>query len=244
MLTLIIPDIHNHIGHIEPHIQKLSTSYNFDRIIFLGDYFDQFHDGPADAERTAQWLKSSLQHSNRIHLIGNHDMPYLVGRSTQQLECPGYSVEKDERINNVLTVTDWQQLRPACINQGWLLSHAGFSSKTFLKPLHDANLPTAEELLETAEREFVRLKSGEFSYFFALGSRMCDTYPGGITWADWRDDFTPIEGINQIVGHTPDYNPRKKKHVRSQNHCIDAAGTIFGLLTDGEFSTIKRKTIK
>jgi hypothetical protein len=40
--------------------------------------------------------------------------------------------------------------------------------------------------------------------FFGCGrSRGGSFAKGGITWQDFDTDFVPIEGVNQIVGHTP-----------------------------------------
>ena len=78
--TLIIPDVHNATERVEEVISEQGAGC--DRIMLLGDYFDQFHDTPADAERVARWLMASTQDSRRIHLLGNHDLPYLAGEMT------------------------------------------------------------------------------------------------------------------------------------------------------------------
>ena len=60
--TIIIPDIHNDYHTAEKIIKK----ENPDKIIFLGDYFDDFYDTIKDVTK---WLVKSLQQKNRIHLI-------------------------------------------------------------------------------------------------------------------------------------------------------------------------------
>ena len=60
--TIIIPDIHNDYFTAEKIIKK----ENPNKIIFLGDYFD---DTVKDLENTAKWLVKSLKQENRIHLI-------------------------------------------------------------------------------------------------------------------------------------------------------------------------------
>lgn len=49
---LIVPDIHNDYHTAEMIIKK----ENLDKIIFLGDYFDDFYDTVKDAANVAKWL--------------------------------------------------------------------------------------------------------------------------------------------------------------------------------------------
>ena len=79
--TIIISDIHNDYFTAEKIIKK----ENPDKIIFLGDYFDDFDDTVKDSENTAKWLVKSLKQENRIHLIGNHDLSYMTDNSN--LKC-------------------------------------------------------------------------------------------------------------------------------------------------------------
>jgi len=44
MRTLIIPDIHNHIENADYWL----TNEEYDRVVFLGDYFDHFGDDVND----------------------------------------------------------------------------------------------------------------------------------------------------------------------------------------------------
>ncbi len=67
---IIIPDLHNDYFTAEKIIKK----ENRDKVLFLGDYFDDFYDTLEDADNTAKWLTKSLQQKNRVHLIGNHDL--------------------------------------------------------------------------------------------------------------------------------------------------------------------------
>jgi len=61
---IAIGDIHNHWVEAE---QIASLYDKTHRIIFTGDYFDDFGDTAQDAIQTAQWLKESLDKPNRIH---------------------------------------------------------------------------------------------------------------------------------------------------------------------------------
>ena len=121
---IIIPDIHNDYLTAEKIIKK----ENPDRIVFLGDYFDDFHDIIQDAKNTAKWLKKSLQQENRIHLIGNHDLSYMA--DNPNLKCTGYRIEKHREIKKYHI--DWNKLKIHCwIDDKWLCTHAGFSNDFF-----------------------------------------------------------------------------------------------------------------
>lgn len=53
MKTVIISDIHHRWRKAEAIIAKEKAK----KVIFLGDYFDDFNDNPHAARTTAQWLK-------------------------------------------------------------------------------------------------------------------------------------------------------------------------------------------
>ena len=101
--TIIIPDIHNDYFTAEKIIKK----ENPDKIIFLGDYFDDFDDTVKDSENTAKWLVKSLKQENRIHLIGNHDLSYMTDNSN--LKCSGYKIDKHKAIKK--HSIDWNKLK-------------------------------------------------------------------------------------------------------------------------------------
>ena len=44
---------------------------------------------------------------------------------------------------------------------------------------------------------------------------------GGLDWLDWSSEFVPIEGLNQIVGHSSRPDVRTKTAANSYNICID-----------------------
>ena len=50
--TLVIPDVHNRIDRADWFLRELESIV--DRVVFLGDYFDDWGDGPIEAERTAR----------------------------------------------------------------------------------------------------------------------------------------------------------------------------------------------
>ena len=71
MRTLIIPDIHQQIEHVDELLER--ESGNYDRVTFLGDYFDSYDDSTSII-RTANWLKDKIEnYPDWTSLLGNHD---------------------------------------------------------------------------------------------------------------------------------------------------------------------------
>lgn len=231
MKTLIIPDIHHHIDGIEELIAKEKA----DEVIFLGDYFDDWDDTPEISARTARWLKHSLGQDNRVHLIGNHDMPYMYPYPDTM--CPGYEPGKAEAINQVLTCKDWDKLKLCHFSQDFLYSHAGASLYHFEHPIKGISYHSIQHLCKKAMEE---LEGGIVNRCIKAGrSRGYSELIGGITWQDW-DELEPIPGINQVVGHTPCAVPLDKIDSNSINVCLDTNCNHYGIIQDGRLSTAER----
>lgn len=62
---------------------------------------------------------------------------------------------------------------------------------------------------------------------------------GGIIWLDWVREFTPVSGLNQIVGHTTSVVPTEKSIQSSKNYDLDTMSKHIGILENGTFSCIE-----
>lgn len=193
---LVLGDIHNRWAFAERVLHGLHGRYR--AAIMIGDYFDRFFDTPADVGATARWLAQSLAQPDRIHLLGNHDMAYMYSTNTYLL-CPGFSWEKHAAVAHELAGAPCDRLKLAHVEDGWLFSHAGFA------PEH-ADGETAESLVHRANALLPTLHEDRYHSLLACGAgRGGRSITGGVTWLDWWSEFTPIPGLNQIVGHTPDH---------------------------------------
>lgn len=267
MKTIVISDLHNRVHWVEEALAAITH----DKVVFLGDYFDSFHDNPSIAEVTARWLKHSLSFKNRVHLFGNHDMPYA--RSLNDFaRCPGFDHDKCRRINHILDRNDWNQLKFVEVEQNWLLSHAGAHPSIFSHPIHGPSLDWIVEYCNQGMDAFnSNIPHPVYQYSAARGmSRTFDI--GGITWLDWNHEFVAIENLNQIVGHTictkwiEDKTihseqslripmgrieilmeePKNKcvRKIKSKNWNIDCNNRIIGIIEDETFSWIPNTYIK
>ena len=204
-ICLILPDIHNQHERAE----KVISSVGPDKTFFLGDYFDEFYDNANDVQKTAHWLKNSLQKPNRIHLMGNHDSAYRF--RSRVTSCSGFTDIKSMAINNIMKFSDWNKIKWHAILDGWLLVHAG---------LHPSWIPNGfvmtlknidEWLSKESEVANKMAARNESHWLFGAGFARGGSRPfGGLNWLDWNEEFTPIKGINQIVGHTPNRAPTWK----------------------------------
>jgi hypothetical protein len=200
MNLLIVGDIHHRIDRAEYICKKFPDH----KKIFIGDYFDDFNDTLSDAQRTAFWLKESLNKEDRVHLFGNHDFPYYVNSSDGPLKvfCSGFSRGKLAVIERILSPEDWGKLKYFHHENGWFFSHAGFTQHWWADPL--SGEVTLDRINTVLEESLIQLKSGQepdaiWAADFFRGGR--HRY-GGILWNDWNN-LAHIPNFWQVVGHTP-----------------------------------------
>lgn len=201
MKYLIIGDVHNKVALAE----KWCTDYPEHIKIFVGDYFDDFGDTAYDAIQTAEWLKQSLHKPDRIHLMGNHDYPYMTESifGVPQVFCPGWNEEKGRAVRKILTKEDWELVKfYQVVHDKWYVSHAGFNQYWWAHPLTgDITTERIDEIIERNKR-WVLEEIFPTQLFVADFTRGGDSSWGGLLWQDWsRLPF--IKEFNQVVGHTP-----------------------------------------
>jgi hypothetical protein len=185
-----------------------------DRIILLGDYFDQFNDTPDHAYNTATWLKEHVLYNPKITaLIGNHDQ-YYIWPWYDYLIGSGFHKMKSDAIRKVLNQEDFDRLKHFTIDQGYVLSHAGLTSQIWKEFKHieaDDFVTTIDSFAKVLEDHIKRNRNmismnRPAELFMAGWDRGGSVRHGGISWGDWTS-FGPVKGINQIVGHTPHVLP-------------------------------------
>lgn len=214
--TLIIPDVHQNIAKLKEILREPA-----DRRVFLGDWFDDFGDTPAAARNTAAFLEDLMLDPANTFLYGNHDIPYAFPQS-RRLLCSGFTLEKCRVLAPYM-----EKIRAKFILsievEGWLCSHAGFH------PDYAQNIPAQC----AAALKILRDDPTAAPFLLRAGwSRGGDQEWGGCTWLDWNDEFQPVPGIKQLVGHTQGHEVRQK----GDNYCLDTRLSNFGIIEDGEFS--------
>ena len=204
---IVIGDIHNHWVEAE----QIASLYDKTHlVVFSGDYFDDFGDSSVDAEQTARWLKGSLDKPNRIHLMGNHDINYSYlnyrkdsfGSLQNIYNCSGYSIQKDDAINHIMTEADWDKIKFAHFENGWWISHAGFHPNWFEHPIKGMDNDVILDKLAKATDDYLNRTWNEI--IGAVGRcRGGMQRRGGILWQDAYSESYVISNFKQVFGHTP-----------------------------------------
>lgn len=232
MKELVIPDIHDSIDAT----QRIIDQEKPDHITFLGDWFDSWTGDVQAARRTAELAKQYLHDPNATCLLGNHDMSYGWGHLDGSFMCSGFTWSKREAIWDVLDAKDFEcfQLHrwvEDAEGRPWLLSHAGFHP-SYMKPIVGDGPNTRAAIDMVCDDALRKLHLGLWHPLFAAGrSRGGPARFGGINWLDWQYEFEPIEGINQLVGHTPGHQVRTKGQI---NLCVDTELAHYAIFEDGQ----------
>jgi hypothetical protein len=182
--------------------------YDYDKIIFIGDYVDSFTISNAVMTYNLEqiiWFKKQLP-DKVVLLLGNHDIQYIL----ENQYCSGFRPEMKYQFGKLFR--DNEELFQLAFQVGdniW--SHAGITSgwyQSFKKDFFDPEYRFAEvvkdELLENIADEL------NLAWKLRLGTLYTvDSASGGFSsWAGplWvRPHVLNKHGMdyNQIVGHTP-----------------------------------------
>lgn len=235
MKSLIFGDIHNQIEIVEKVLYKLESKY--EKIIFLGDYFDSYYDNLKMTENTAYWLKSKLYNDKYKMLFGNHCFHYRFPKNNF-VKGSGFSKNKADIINKIIDKNDWNKLLFYYVDQGYIFSHAGFS-RNLLHPIKGFDVNFINQKISQDLHQTI---NGDPSIMFGIGkARNGFNEKGGILWQDWVYEFEPIKEYPQIVGHTHFDNITYKKNSKDIN--IDAFPNYILEVIDGIPNEIKIEEI-
>jgi hypothetical protein len=257
---LIIPDLHQRYGWVVPCLNALKGTY--DKVVFLGDYLDDFNDHPEEVSETANLVKYLLHTKDfgKITMLhGNHDFAYRFWHY-KFLQCSGNEQWKHGIVASILTENDWSKMKlfhyeRDSSGREWYFSHGGLHTKFFAHPLNGI---TKQYVTEVCKKTVEDARMGVYNPVHQAGRARGNfgQTVGGILWLDWNEEFLPIENVNQIVGHTPRKQPEKyppvharygsnKKIIQpilnSENWCFDTHSHHLCLWKDGVVSVIENE---
>lgn len=213
MKALIISDLHQRA--IMAHNIVITDGDNVDKVIFLGDYFDNWVETDTDVKNMAEWVAANVMDKKNIFLLGNHDLSYAFPQNKATI-CPGYTSEKLKIIREILNESHFERMRFSYAIDGLLFSHAGVTDS--LIPLGVNPFEWLKVNAEDALRK-LRMSLGDDNPLLAAGWSRGGRKPyGGIFWED-HSAHLPIRGLKQIYGHSilkqPQYRLRKKESHRA-----------------------------
>jgi hypothetical protein len=235
MKTLVIGDVHNLIDIIDAIVTKYGHLY--DEIAIVGDYWDSFGDNLKITLRTTLWLKDKIKDPKFKLILGNHCLHYRYFRN-QFIRGTGYSRNKADLINNNMIREEWDKLLFFYETQGFIISHAGIGEH-LAHPILGLDKKYLKATLLGDSKNL--LPHGIVSPFFTVGAARggWEGTKGGITWLDWEQEFQPIEGMNQIVGHSHGETIRYKNYNGSINVNVDCLPYYVLEIDCGKLKEIK-----
>lgn len=243
--VLLIGDTHNRIDTLKRILfdypkkggRRINTC---DYVVHVGDWFDSFNDTPKHAENTALYIKWLIENIGLKFkfCIGNHDQSYIAPNGGTYSGMFGHTKKKHEAVKRILHREHWDKFEFYHAIDGWIVSHAGITEQVFCKPYQSL---TEENLKRVCDEAKKTLFGGLYHPVYGMGASRGGFAPcGGITWADWIEDFTPIPGIKQVVGHTRVTRPQVKNVYGTdsgESWNIDCMPRTVGWLIDGKFES-------
>lgn len=220
VVGIIVPDVHERYDKFMHILDKYDDAQ---WVVLLGDFMDSFDGFTHNTIKMVDWLAQNLQNPKYHFIWGNHDLHYAF--PIPELICGGFDLNKLKLIKSKLSPAHWEAFRlfkwitlPLPNGTEYLCSHAGVHPK-FQHPIHGLTKShlqnLASEAMHKVQHERVLtpiLRVGQ-----GRGGQYATTKVGGIVWLDWHSEFVPVDGLNQIVGHSPADQVRRNK----DNMCID-----------------------
>lgn len=224
---LVVSDIHHQTNKLHSIIRHESP----DHIVVLGDWFDSHvYDTNHDCEKTAKYLMKFVHQDNTITLWGNHDLHYFY--TNPNLECSGYSPFKDSLITESIHPV-FNKVKDKFQWYIWiddiLCTHAGLHPN-FISPTVKTHADIESFMIEEDNKIRTKIVTGESYWAYCAGRARGGFFQyGGLTWLDFEDEFTPIDDLRQIVGHTYSRTGKIRTHhtegvidvSEGNNICID-----------------------
>jgi hypothetical protein len=234
MKTLVISDLHEDVRWAQSILEKEKD--NFDRFIYLGDFFDTRNPKPtAGVEDTCKFMADNKEKfgSRMVCLLGNHDMPlaYMLktGEQSGRFYCSGFDYRKSFTLKRVLGVDFFNNWKLAHYEDGILYSHAGARSD-FLKDGVEVFIKETDEVAKDFRNK------QDHKFFDIARCRGGRDQWGGLTWRD-KSEWLWDSGMWQVVGHTPVKSPEINKMVK----CVflDTKQKWYAVIKDGREITFK-----
>jgi hypothetical protein len=187
--SIVVGDLHGKIEIAEYWIKNKEHR----NLIFIGDYLDSFDRSIEDQYELLEMVLDAAENMENVSaLMGNHELSYL----DERYKASGFEYALDAKITHLKSKM-WKLLKLYHIDNGFLISHAGFSRSFMGTKFSKAPQERKLELIEEAISELSNEQLYQIGY-----SRGGNAKCGGPIWCDWYDEFRDISNIRQVVGHT------------------------------------------
>ena len=239
---LILSDPHQEIEKM----MRIIKAEAADEVVCLGDWFDSFFNtSKYHIEQTCAQLARFVCTPNCHTLWGNHDLHYFY--PSQFTMCTGYTKHNEIEICNYLGVskhTIADKFKWYIKVDDFLCTHAGIATHNLNQYL--ATTSVDKQIEFEAVDANIKLKTEQSHWFYRAGkARGGKQQRGGIVWLDFDNEFEPIQGLKQIVGHT--YSKTIRPHRLDSsfnsnewlNFCIDCNLNEY-IIIDNKVVQVKR----
>ncbi len=181
----------------------LDKNISYDKIIFLGDYVDSFVKNNLDIKHNLIEILN-FKKSNKDNIIllwGNHDIQYLYNYGKHG--CSGFRPEAYWDLHEIFN-NNKKLFQLSFQYKNYLWTHAGVHKgwyKFIFKRLINDHINDDKSLSEQLNRSF---EFNDDEIFYVGRDRGGYHDVGGPLWIDKNTIYSkPLNGFNQIVGHTP-----------------------------------------
>lgn len=201
MRVLFVGDVHNH-KYIFDDIKRLDNKYDFDRVIFFGDYVDDWNTTNHQSLETLEKVINlkNINPEKYTLLWGNHENSYAG------YKCSGHRFELDDvvelKLKDNIDLFDFYTI-VKCGEIEYVCTHAGITNDYVNKVLNGKD--HWRETIEIFNKNKLKnLDMTALCNYIRGGSDECSSF----LWADKREHLyyasfeEPIIKY-QIVGHTP-----------------------------------------
>lgn len=192
MLVNIIPDVHG------DNIWKYFIDESCDKIIFLGDYVDSFTiQNSIMINNLLDIIEFKKQNEDKVILLwGNHDIQYLYYPESEY-QCSGIRPEIAFTFKHIFKENE-HLFQYAYQYKNWIFTHAGIQNNWFHDRFKGNPLINIADQLNNPNNR--NQKESLYQVGYMRGGMKHNV--GGILWCDKQELKKPLEGFNQVVGHT------------------------------------------
>lgn len=200
MPILVCGDLHTKIRIFED-VKAISSK--FEKVVFMGDYVDDWNVMPEVSynllERLVEWKK---QEPDKVVLLwGNHDLSEWYGG---RFECAGFTKYGHSLLRGFFD-KNYQFFQLAFAWNTCLFTHAGLTKK-WCEDARIGDFCQAEEYAQVLNDKFAPTPrpSKNVLKLSSAGYMRGGIYAPSPIWADKIELLQdPVDGLNQVVGHTP-----------------------------------------
>jgi hypothetical protein len=200
MKTLIVGDLHGKLDIVKRALDQEKP------VIFLGDIFDSFDKPPEEHFLCMDLILEAIDKGKAQCLYGNHELSYLILAQ----RCSGWNIPTSMAVLGGYSEAMRKHFKHYLFfKPNLLITHAGLDQSYWNK--YNLTLDNLEDTLA----DWI---TDENSPAYNVGYKRGGNVPvGGIFWCDFTSEFTPIDGLTQIFGHTAGPTGR----ARGDSYCID-----------------------